>query len=67
MPWRWHPGALSKPQLRIGVRKFNPESKGNEAAMADLLEKLQKDPDDVIAEAAKVAQDFTEAEMKRLN
>jgi hypothetical protein len=52
--------------LGLGLAKFKPGTKANEVAIAEAIKSLQNDPDPQVAKAAKVAEDYTLEEYKRL-
>jgi len=52
--------------LGLGLAKFNPGTKANEVAINEAIKSLQNDSDPQVAKAAKVAEDYTLEEYKRL-
>lgn len=52
--------------LKLGVMKFNAGGRGNRRVLADAIAELQKDPDPIIAYAAKAADDFTIEQMRKM-
>ena len=52
--------------LKLGVVKFNPGNRGNARVVDQTLAAAVNDPEPLIAQAAKAAQDLTEAELRQI-